>query len=156
MARRIIGWRMVRPRRRLRGMGGLGMRVMFEAPPRANGNGGGTVYAQPYPYTWSCAPGMAPGKFPGSCIVIPLPGGATVTLPAPGSGGSYPGTPATFPSAGGAPVTLPVQTQPAVSADTVERFKAWLQEQSIVSGYENWKVVGAGVAAWMLLRPKGR
>lgn len=136
MARRIIGWRRVRPRRSL---SGLGLRILYnpEAPPKADGNGNGTVYTMPWfpPTTWSCAPGFAPGTKPGSCIQFPIPGGTVgvVVTQSP--------TP-TATANGGA----------IVPAGTVDRAKQWLQEKSLVSEYENWKVLAAGAGLLWLVK----
>ena len=123
---------MVRPQPRRR-LAGLGFRIIYnDAPPQVNGDGGGLIWSFPQQPTWGCAPGLIPGQKFGACI--PLPGGQTVSV-----------TVAQPPAAAASGGLIP--------AGTVDRFKAWLQEQSIVSGYENWKV-GAFVAGAFLVLKK--
>jgi ABC-type enterochelin transport system substrate-binding protein len=49
-------------------------------------------------------------------------------------------------------------TQGATSSgnETLDKVKAWLNQQTIVAGYENWKVAAGGVALLLLLRGGGK
>lgn len=49
---------------------------------------------------------------------------------------------------------LIVTPAPALPAAPASGAKAWLQQQSIVSGFANWKVLLAGAGALWLLRGK--
>lgn len=131
MPRRIIGWRMVRPRRPL---AGLGLTVACRYPQAR------VMYdpANPYtvePFWWPCPdapPQVTSNGAPSGAVQIPIPGGSIgVTV-----------TQAGQPAAGGA----------VVPAGAVDRVKTWLQEKSLVAGYENWKTVAFGAGVLWLVR----
>jgi hypothetical protein len=78
------------------------------------------------------APPIVIEENPGGTVTVqfPLPGGkvvtGTVTQAPP------PGTPATN--------------------ETIEKVKAWLNQQTIFAGYENWKVLAVGAGIGLLLK----
>lgn len=107
-------------------------------------NGGGSIWppdAPPKIYDWNgvgtppyiSAPTAGPGAIQ---IQFPLPDGGLVSATV---------TP---------PGTQPAGTQPIISQDTTEKVKQWLNAQTIVAGYENYKVLAAGAAVLFLLRRK--
>lgn len=91
-----------------------------------------------FPLPWRGVGSFAPDTQPiinssGAVIQIPLPGGTQVGVTV------TPNTP---------------RDTAIVPADTISRLKSWANERSIIAGYENWKVLGAGLLAFALLRRK--
>jgi hypothetical protein len=95
--------------------------------------------------TWSCIPGYRATTY-GKCVPI---GDAPPIVIEENPGGTVK---VQIPLPNGQVITGSV-TQGATSSgnETLDKVKAWLNQQTIVSGYENWKVAG-GIALLLLLR----
>lgn len=115
-------------RRRIIRIGGLGYQEVFrridDAPPRVDDFGRilrGQVSVCGGPT------GGSPMTAACGSITVPLPGGKTIGV-----------------------TVSPTPQQPGlIPAGTGDRIRTWMQEKSIVAGYENWKVVGAAALAFV-------
>lgn len=155
---RAVNYPMVR--RPTKSFPGFGLGLVDPVDQFAINGGGGSIV--PFPIkTWSCIPGYVaqyvngkPGCVPyGDAPPIVLDDGTTIKLPTSTDSG--------IPS-GQIQVQLPngqvisaTVTQPAAAGATsvdatIQQVKDWLNQQTLIAGWENWKVLG-GAAAIVLL-----